>query len=137
MSAARHVLAAVAVVGIFAAGFLAGRSTVPAKRAEAGAPVVVRTLEERWTGAAIDEYVQRLQLTPAQIEAIRPLMRDAAERMAERRGALRQELFGVVRQMNERIAVELTPEQRPKLAALVREKQERHEAPPRPARSRE
>ena len=127
MSATKHLLAAAAVVGIFAAGFLAGRWSGGSGGSESQAAPTA-PLEQRWSHDTLAEYQRRLQLTPAQVEKIRPLFGETAARMGELRKNLKTELHAALKRMNERVSAELTVEQRREFVILIREKQAAREA---------
>lgn len=128
MSASKHLVAAAAVVSIFGAGVLAGRwmgsgpTVVPpaptfAPTAQGSAPV-----EERWSGATLEEYQRRLKLSSVQVETIRPIIVATSQKMTQMRRTLKTDLHDTVKKMNERVSGELTVEQRREFVALIREK---------------
>jgi hypothetical protein len=122
MSAAKHLLAATAAAGIFAAGFLAGCGSGGRGGEQAKGPPIA-PLEQRWSQDTLGEYQRRLQLTPSQVEKIRPMFGETAARMGELRQSLKAELHATLRRMNERVSAELTVEQRREFVTLIREKQ--------------
>jgi uncharacterized protein (DUF342 family) len=124
MNATKHLVAAAAVIAIFGAGVLVGcwlQAPGSAGAAPIGSPAV--SIEQRWSGATLEEYQRRLKLTPAQTEALRPSIQETSQKMAELRRNLKTELHAAVRRMNERVSTELTVEQRREFVALIREKQ--------------
>jgi|GEM_PF-5355426 len=128
MNATKHSVAAAAVIVIFGAGILVGlwlRAPHGAGPAPLNSPVA--SIEQRWSGATLEEYQRRLKLTPTQTETIRPLLRETSQKMAEMRGDLKTELHAALRSMNERVSRELTVEQRRELVSLIREKQAQRE----------
>ncbi len=132
MSAKLHVTAAVAVAVIFGAGFLAGRWTEARRGTTTSTATIDASLaapvEERWSGTTLQEYRQRLNLTAAQIDSIRPLIKETSEKLATMRRDVKTELQASIKKMNERISTELTVEQRREFVALIREKQAQRDA---------
>jgi len=84
-----------------------------------------KTCEERWFAARIEEYKRLLNLTPEQIEAIRPHFDKLSADMREFRAELRTKITGAFKEMNTGIAKELTPEQREAFWKSLREKSEK------------
>lgn len=126
----KHWVAATAVVAIFGAGVAVG-SWLQMSRA-AGTPPTNSTaasIEQRWSGSTLEEYQQRLKLTPAQLEVIHPMVKETSLKLTELRRNLKTDLHAAVRRMNERVSGELTVEQRREFVALIREKQVQREEP--------
>jgi len=117
-----------ALFGLGAAtGVVATRQLAPAPvTAPARVPV-----EERWSNARFEEYRTRLNLTPQQIAAIAPHFRQFGRDMRQLREDLRGRFAGSLRDLNENIARELTPEQRKELWHLVQERWQRRDNGPR------
>ena len=67
----------------------------------------------------------RLELTPEQLEKIRPIVKAAGEDLRRLRRANFSDSMAVGEKMNEQIAAILTPGQREKLEAMKREWRER------------
>ncbi len=138
MNTRKHFAAAVAVAGIFSTGVVTGRWSAATPGASSGsvnpstttAVAPVSTLEQRWSSATMEEYRRRLQLTPAQVEGIRPLLKETSGMMAQMRRDLKTNIHASIRSMNARVSTLLTVEQRREFVALIREKQaEREETP--------
>lgn len=111
-----------AATGVVGARKLApGWTTAPARL-----PV-----EERWSHARLEEYRTRLDLTPEQIAAIAPHFRQFGRDMRQMREDLRGRFAASLRDLNENIARELTPEQRKALWRLVQERWQRRDNGPR------
>jgi Spy/CpxP family protein refolding chaperone len=111
-----------------ATGVVAARKLAPRL---ASAPARV-PLEERWSNARFQEYRTRLNLTPAQVAAIAPHFRQFGDEMRLLREDLRERFTASLRDLNENVARDLTPEQRQELWRLARERwQRREEAPAR------
>ena len=128
MNAGKHFAAAGAVVAIFGAGIVLGRWSVAHPPAPPTAPPMTAagtaSVEARWSHATLEEYGRRLQLTPAQVVAIRPIIHETSAMMTQMRSELRTNLHATVRKMNERVSSELTGEQRRQFVALIQEKLE-------------
>jgi hypothetical protein len=107
-----------------ATGVVAARKLAP-RRATAPAPV---PSEERWSHARFQEYRTRLNLTPVQVAAIAPHFRQFGDEMRLLREDLRQRFAASLRNLNENVARDLTPEQRQELWRLARERWQGHGA---------
>ncbi len=93
---------------------------VPASVASTPSPV---TTEEKWAKITLAEYRERLGLTPAQIETVKPLLAATSDELRNARAEATARILGVVKSLNEKISRELTVEQRRKRVELVKEKQ--------------
>lgn len=84
-----------------------------------------RPAPEQWAPVHLQKLSKRLELTPAQVEQLRPIIR----RHMEELGRVRSESLGVSRGLMERmqkeIAEQLTPEQRVKFDEYNRQMRER------------
>ena len=87
-------------------------------------------VEERWSNARFEECRTRLQLTPQQTTAIAPHFRKFGEDMRQLREELRGRFSASVRDLNENIARDLTPEQRKQLWSLMQERWQRRDTGP-------
>jgi hypothetical protein len=86
-------------------------------------PLPAASTEERWAKTTLAEYRDRLELTPAQIETIKPLFAATRDELRVARAEATGRILGVVKGLNESVSRELTVEQRRKLVELVNEKQ--------------
>ena len=96
----------------------------------ASAPARV-PFEERWSNARFEEYRTRLNLTPAQVAAIAPHFRQFGQGMRQLREDLRERFTASLRDLNENVARELTPEQRQELWRLAKERWQRRDNGPK------
>lgn len=84
-----------------------------------------RAMPEQWGPARLTQLSKHLDLTPQQIETLRPVMRRNVDELAK----LRQQSMGETRRVLERlereIAAQLTPEQKEKFEKLNAEHRER------------
>ena len=93
------------------------------------APTPVRVpVEERWSNARFEEYRTRLNLTPQQVAAIAPHFRQFGQDMRQLREDMRERLGTSLRELNENISREITPEQRRELWRLAQERWQRRDA---------
>lgn len=110
------------LAGIFAAGCVAGSFVtmgyVRSKIRERGAP-------EQWGPARLKLLAQRLDLTPEQIERLKPIVRRDVEDLNRLRQQSFQETRRILERMERDIAAALTPEQKKKFEELNREMRER------------
>jgi Spy/CpxP family protein refolding chaperone len=103
------------LVAIFGAGIVTG-SLVTLK--------VVKTVAEKrnnldhWATNALKDYQTRLKLTPAQTDKLRPVFDQAATDLRRVRSDTMRDLFGVFRQINDQVSVDLTPEQQKRLEEM-------------------
>ncbi len=109
-----------------ATGAVANRKPAP-RLATAPARVPV---EERWSNVRFQEYRTRLNLTPAQVTAIAPHFRQFGKDMRQLREDLRERFTTSLRDLNENVARELTPEQRQELWRLAKERWQRRDNDP-------
>ena len=110
------------LVGIFVAGGVAGSFITIGLGPEL---IKKRSMPEQWGPARLDMLVKRLNLTPAQEDALRPIIK----RNVEELGAVRQQSIGETRRILERmereIGSQLTAEQKAKYEQLNAERRER------------
>jgi hypothetical protein len=90
------------LAAIFVAGFVSG--------------VFVTFIAEHWCR----DLQSKMSLTPAQVDKIRPIINDAVSQL---KGRVYTDMLSNLSNCNVRIAVELTPEQKPKFAE-IQQKQE-------------
>jgi len=71
-------------------------------------------------------YQSHLDLTPAQMEKVEPILDETWKQMRAIHGRTMQEIDEVLDRSNAEIARELTPQQQVKLVEMTRERQEFH-----------
>ena len=96
-------LAAVFVAGAVSGAVLTLRIVQKAER-QMGGPL--------WVGTTLQRYQAKLQLTPEQIERLRPAIEQTGREFRDLRRDTLQGVVGIARQMDERVSPELTPEQK-------------------------
>lgn len=102
------------LAAIFAAGFVTGVIvTVQVARHMMPRP---EDMAARWSR----ELQSRMNLTPGQVEKIRPIINDA---IGELRSRLSADMLLILSNHNALIADELTPEQKPKFEQIEKEEQ--------------
>lgn len=84
-----------------------------------------RAEPEQWGPARLRMLAHRLELTPAQIEQLRPVVRRNMDDLAHIRQDGMRDTRRVLQRMEQDIAAVLTPEQREKFARLNAELRER------------
>ncbi|HWA24575.1 MAG TPA: hypothetical protein VG734_02795 [Lacunisphaera sp.] len=87
-----------------------------------------RPVPEEWAPKHIKMLIERLGLTPDQVEQIRPIVRRDMEQLNRVRNYAQSETQTVVAGMQRDITELLTPEQRTKFEQLNRETREKFEA---------
>jgi Spy/CpxP family protein refolding chaperone len=110
-----------------------------------------RPAPEQWAPVHLQKLSKRLELTPAQVEQLRPIIRRHMDELGRVRGESLAASRGLFERMHREIAEQLTPEQRVKFdeynrqmrermrklmqkkAGETRGRGERSEAPPPPA----
>jgi Spy/CpxP family protein refolding chaperone len=115
----------VVLFGLGAATGVVAASKLSPRLASAPARMPV---EERWSNARFQEYRTRLNLTPAQVAAIAPHFRQFGEDMRLLRADLRERFTASLRNLNENIARDLTPEQRQELWRLAKQRWQQGDA---------
>jgi hypothetical protein len=83
---------------------------------------------QRWLDARIAEYTRRLNLTPAQVAAMRPHCNAALTEVEEVHNDVRTRVNGIIKDMNAHISEVMTPEQRQEFRRLLKEKAQRRQA---------
>ena len=118
MSITRHWKIGVCLVAIFIAG------------AVTGAMITVRVAKnyiarqsnlERWAASALRDYEKRLNLTPEQAAKLRPVFDSTAKRLHEVRAETGRETLVVLRDMNDEVSRELTPDQQKRLEDIKKD----------------
>lgn len=66
----------------------------------------------RWPGSLLDSYQKRLQLTPEQIEQMRPVVEEARREWAASVRSAVGSYGGIIRRVDEKLEPLLTPEQK-------------------------
>jgi len=84
-----------------------------------------RTNPDQWSGRILREYRHRLQLTPEQMDRIKPGMIEAGREMKETRSEFKQAYGQIYRRVHAEIFQELTPKQREMFRRIRYEKMAR------------
>ncbi|MGB0581904.1 MAG: hypothetical protein ACPGVU_19590 [Limisphaerales bacterium] len=84
--------------------------------------VNARTNPDQWSGRILREYRDRLQLTPVQIERIKPRMMEAGRELKDTRSEFTQAYGQIFRRVHTEIYEELRPEQREMFRRIREEK---------------
>ncbi len=131
MSWLRHWKVILALLALFAFGALTG-TVVTLKVVKR--VIESRTNPERMSQSMLQEYHRRLNLTPEQVERIRPILQRTGREMWALRTEMSGRTFQVIRLAHDEIATELTPEQREEFARVNKEMRERYrqQGPPGP-----
>ena len=112
-----------AMVGIFAAGAVTG-AVLAAKAIQ---KVAERNLSpERWPASLVENYKRRLDLTPEQIEKMRPVVEEARREWRATMGAAIRGYAGIVQRLDQELTPLLTPEQLEKHQQLREEMRKRY-----------
>lgn len=112
------------LIGIFLAGAVTGGlvtwrvNTIKTQR---------RTIPGQWAPWQLQRYVRSLGLTLDQEKAIRPIVEQAGQEMSQARRQAFDSVVAIQNQMVADVIRQLTPEQRAKLEALQKRKQEQFE----------
>ncbi len=110
------------LTGIFLAGGVAGSFlTVRFGRNW----VNQRVATEKWAPEHLRKLSERLELTPAQVEKLKPIVHRNMEEIGRLRSDSMKETRAVFERMEREIAALLTPEQKTKFDELNRQKRER------------
>ena len=122
-----------ALVGIFVAGVVTGTFVTMRVGREMMAK---RPMPEQWAPQRLKQLAERLELTPAQLEQLRPVMRSNMEELNRLRSYAMQGTRGILERMQRDIMEKLTPEQRAKYEQILREEREKREAREKADRAR-
>lgn len=109
------------LTGIFLAGLVAG-SFGTARLRELGPK---RQPPDQWGTSRIKMLAERLDLTPSQVDQLRPIIKRDTEELNRLRESSMKETQRVFQRMEDDIAAMLTPEQKVKFDALNKEMRER------------
>ena len=112
----------VVLVGIFIAGGVTGAFIALAVDKSGSGR---RYAPDQWVPARLRHMTERLELTPAQVDRIRPIMKREGEELSRLREQGFRETRIILERMEKDISAELTPEQRPKFDELNKEIRER------------
>lgn len=115
----------VVLLGIFLAGGVTG-GFVTARVCKN--KLMNRPVPEEWAPRKLKQLIERLELTPAQQDQIRPIVRRNMEELNRVRNQSMSDAQYVVEGMQSEISEKLTPEQRIKYEQLNRELREAREA---------
>ena len=84
-----------------------------------------RRTPEQWRAVQMKRLVHRLDLTPTQVEQIRPIITGSAEELRQLRHRFFQQTVELTEKMEADLASVLTPGQRAELARMQKEDHER------------
>jgi uncharacterized membrane protein len=115
----------IVLLGIFAAGGVTG-GFVTARVCKN--KMLNRPVPEEWAPKTLERLVKRLELTPAQVDQIRPIVSRNMEELNRVRSQSMSDTQYVVEGMQSEISEQLSPEQRIKYEQLNRELREAREA---------
>jgi Spy/CpxP family protein refolding chaperone len=107
------------LVAIFAAGGISG-GLVAFQIARKYAPPPPGV----WIARRIENVARELQLTPAQMERVQPIVKRNVEELTKLSRQSMQTVHGMLERMETEIGAELTPEQRTKYEQILKERRE-------------
>ena len=107
----RHWKIILSLVAIFVAGCITGGVLTVAITKRVAARRSAGTAGSNFGAVVVQHYQKQLELTPEQVEKLKPVFARAAAGLRNSRSNLLTEVTLAMRQMNEDIARELTPEQ--------------------------
>jgi len=110
------------LAGIFIAGGITGAFVMMRIGREMA---VRRAVPEQWAPQHIKRLVDRLDLKPEQMEAVRPIVRRNMEQLNRLRTYSLAETKSIMEQMQREIAEKLTPEQQVKFEQMNKDMRER------------
>jgi Spy/CpxP family protein refolding chaperone len=107
------------LVAIFAAGGISG-GLVAFRIARRHAPPPPGV----WIARRIENVARELQLTPAQMERVQPILKRNVEELTKLSRQSMHTVHGMLERMETEIAAELTPAQRTKFEQMMKERRE-------------
>lgn len=113
---------ALILIGIFVAGALTGGAIVIQIGRKAAAK---RAMPEQWAPMQMKRLVDRLDLSPEQMEQLRPIVRRNMSDLNRLRTYTLAETRSTIERMERDIAEKLTPEQRTRFEKMSKEMRER------------
>jgi hypothetical protein len=87
------------------------------------ATVAARAPEEKWQALTLADYRARLNLTPEQVERLRPVFGVTGQKLRTLRSKTAEQVASLVREMNHQVISKLTVEQQAKLRELLQERE--------------
>lgn len=111
------------LTGIFLAGLVAGSFGTARLAKEFGGPK--RSAPDQWSSGKLKVLTERLDLTPSQVEQLRPIMKRDTDELNRLRESSMKETQRVFQRMESDIAALLTAEQKVKFDELNKEMRER------------
>ncbi len=109
------------MAGLFLLGAVSGGLVVWHGWRPSGPP------EEKWTATTLAEYERRLQLTPEQVQKLKPAFIEAGHTLKAVRLQIAQQVLVVTKQLNDAVESELTSAQKLLLEDLLRERKQYRE----------
>lgn len=112
------------LVAIFVLGAASG-SLITARLRPAPESTQLRTApEERWQALTLADYQQRLSLTPAQVERLKPIFGLTSRKLSTFRANTAERIASLIHEMNGEIMQALTPAQQVGLKQLLEERRQ-------------
>jgi len=121
MKAFRYWKIVLSLGALFLLGGAAG--SVLTLRLRPEATVAARAPEEKWQALTLADYRARLNLTPEQVERLRPVFGVTGQKLRTLRSYTAERVAGLVKEMNQQVMSELTAEQQVKLRELLQERE--------------
>lgn len=118
MSVLRHWKILLSLVAIFIVGGITG-SLLTARLVKKA--LAKRANWESWSVATLEQFQKRLQLTPEQVEKLRPVFAQRTEDYKRIRNNMVSDVLKVIQETNEQVEKELTPEQMERFEKLKQE----------------
>jgi gas vesicle protein len=122
MKISRRTRIIAALLAIFVMGVGAGFAIARAQK-----PAAAPAVEMAWAAQELRLLEERLQLTPEQVELLRPVFAESAHRMKQLRRETAEKLAGLIKDNTAQVTKELGPEQRQRLEEVLRERREQVE----------
>lgn len=113
------------LTALFAIFILGGFAGAALKSAFDKEYVLPRVTETHWAARTLAEYSERLKLTPAQLDRLRPEMEKAESEMERVRQNTVLQLRTIIKTNSSSVMKELTPDQRAVFSSLIEERRER------------
>ena len=120
MNFLRHWKILVCLTGLFALGAATGSLLTLRLRPEPTPSA--QPPEEKWRALTLADYERHMELTPEQVERLKPVFGVTGQKLRTLRANTAERVAELVKEMNQQVMPALNPEQQAKLRKLLEER---------------